>query len=125
MNSEPSEIAEMSESRADMRGPVEKFLVPGLITFSIALFGIAFSTFHDQMNKAADVQSKQWAILRDQGTTLQSVVTMQAVTNAQLLVLNHQLADVPSLLQRMSQAEVKIDRNSSDIHELQEVKRLR
>ncbi|TPG50680.1 hypothetical protein EAH75_04370 [Rhodanobacter glycinis] len=60
-----------------------------------------------------------------QGSTMQTVVTQQAVTNAQLQTLSQQLADVPGLTRAMAEAKVQIERNTSDIRELQQTRRLK
>ncbi|WP_161596274.1 hypothetical protein [Rhodanobacter glycinis] len=52
-------------------------------------------------------------------------MTQQAVTNAQLQTLSQQLADVPGLTRAMAEAKVQIERNTSDIRELQQTRRLK
>lgn len=58
--------------------------------------------------------------LDDQGKTLFTVVTQQAVTNAQLQNLSSQLADVPGLTRQMAQLQVQVQRNTADVHDLQQ-----
>lgn len=60
-----------------------------------------------------------------QSDSLANLATQQAVTNNQLVTLNLQLADVPSLTRKMAEIEVRVDRLEEDTRELRTTKGLR
>ena len=60
-----------------------------------------------------------------QSKSLADLATQQAVTNNQLVTLNLQLADVPSITRKMAELEVRVDRNTDDIKELRGTRGLR
>ncbi len=92
-------------------GPVERWVIGACATLLIFLLGWVFNSFD--------------ARLATQDKTMQTVVTQQAVTNAQLSTLSQQLSDVPGLTRQMAELKVQTQRNSEDIHELQSVRRLK
>jgi hypothetical protein len=92
-------------------GLVERWVIAGVFALMVFLLGYVFKSFDNRLEK--------------QGTTLQTVVTQLAVSNSQLTVLSTQLADVPGLTQKVAEIKVQTDRNSADIHELQQVRSLR
>lgn len=92
-------------------GPVERWVIAGAFGLLVFLLGYVFHSFDGR--------------LEAQGSTMQTVVTQQAVTNAQLQTLSQQLADVPGLTRAMAEAKVQIERNTSDIRELQQTRKLR
>lgn len=92
-------------------GPVERWVIVGGVALLVFLLGYVFHSFDNR--------------LEIQANTMQTVVTQQAVTNAQLQTLNQQLADVPGLTRAMAEAKVQIERNTSDIRELQQTRKLR
>jgi enamine deaminase RidA (YjgF/YER057c/UK114 family) len=92
-------------------GPVERVIIGASFALLVFLLGWVFRNFDSR--------------LEAQGKTMQDVVTAQAVTNAQLQTLSGQLADVPGLTRQMAELKVQTERNSQDIHELQQVRRLK
>lgn len=92
-------------------GPVERVVMGGAFALLVFLLGWVFRNFDTR--------------LETQAKTMQEVVTAQAVTNAQLTTLSGQLADVPGLTRQMAELKVQTERNTQDIHEIQQVKRLR
>jgi len=58
-------------------------------------------------------------------SSMQTVMTQQAVTNQQLLAISAQLADVPALSRRMAEHQVRLDRLESDMKELRATRNLR
>ena len=55
---------------------------------------------------------------------LENIQVQQAVTNAQLLSINSQMADIPGLRQKVAENTVVIKRNTDDIGELRRMKGL-
>lgn len=92
-------------------GPVERWVIAGSAMLLVFLLSYVFHSFDNR--------------LEAQARTMQTVVTQQAVTNAQLQTLSQQLADVPGLTRAMAEAKVQIERNTSDIRELQQTGRLK
>jgi hypothetical protein len=92
-------------------GPIERVAVGGGFALLVFLLSYVFHSFDTR--------------LEAQDKTMQSVVTSQAVTNAQLQTLNQQLSDVPGLTRQMAELKVNTDRNTQDIHELQQVRHLK
>lgn len=94
-------------------GPVERYGVAAAALLLVTSLGWIFDQTLSQLRD-------QRASIIEQGKQLTSVITQQAVTNAQLSTLNQQLADVPSLTRQMAELKVQVERNSSDIHDLQD-----
>ena len=92
-------------------GTVEKWVV----TTGAAVLVAAGYWFVSSVTVRLDAQSK----------ALGDLATQQAVTNSQLVTLNLQLADVPSLTRKMAELEVRVDRNAEDIRELRGTRNLR
>lgn len=92
-------------------GPIERVVIGGAFTLLVFLISYTFHSFDSR--------------LETQDKTMQTVVTSQAVTNSQLQTLNQQLADVPGLTRQMAEIKVNTDRNTLDIHELQQVRHLK
>lgn len=92
-------------------GPVERWTVMGAVALLVFLLGWVFRNFDNR--------------LEAQANTMNTVVTQQAVTNAQLSTLTQQLADVPGLTRQVAELKIQTQRNSEDIREMQQVKRLR
>ena len=92
-------------------GPVERWIV-GLIALAAgSLATWTVWTFDEQLEK--------------QGETQQELLRAAAVTNEKLESIASQMANIPSLLQTTAQMRVQIDRNASDIRELQQEHRNR
>jgi hypothetical protein len=91
-------------------GPIERYAIPGILGLLVFLLGFVFHNFDGRL-EASD-------------KTTQAVLTSQAVTNAKLDNLSSELVDVPLLTIRIAEIKVQVERNSSDIHELQQVKGL-
>jgi hypothetical protein len=92
-------------------GPVERYVIGGGAAALVFLTGWVFHNFDNRLETGEK--------------TMQTVVTQQAVTNAQLSTLSQQLSDVPGLTRQMAEIKVQVDRNSADIHDLQATKHLR
>lgn len=92
-------------------GPIERVVIGAGFALLVFLIGYVFRSFDSR--------------LEAQDKTMQSVVTSQAVTNAQLQTLSGQLSDVPGLTRQMAEIKVQTDRNTQDIHELQSVRHLK
>jgi len=92
-------------------GPVERIGIAASFALLTFLIGYVFHSFDTR--------------LEAQDKTMQTVVTAQAVTNAQLQTLSQQLSDVPGLTRQMAEMKVQTDRNTQDIHELQSVRHLK
>jgi hypothetical protein len=86
-------------------GPIERWLVIGGVMLLVTALGYIFTTTINQ--------------LATQGRQLQDIHTQQAVMNSQLLTLSQQLSDVPSITRQVAELQVQVQRNSSDIHELE------
>ena len=59
-----------------------------------------------------------WDKLNDMSDSLASMSTQQAITNSRLDTLTVQLADIPALSRQVAEMRVQIDRNTRDIHDL-------
>lgn len=92
-------------------GPVERWVLGAAAALLVFLVGWVFNNFD--------------ARLATQDKTMQTVVTQQAVTNAQLSTLSQQLSDVPGLTRQMAEIKVQVERNSQDIHDLQSTRHLK
>lgn len=77
-------------------GPVEKWLVGIIASAVVTVFGM-------------------WCYSIQ--TTMSQQVTEQALANQQLRTITVQLADVPTLKQRVAENSVVIQRNTSDIRD--------
>jgi predicted outer membrane protein len=85
-------ITPSSGRRTFSLGPVELWVVGIAASSVVGLVSLFASSITSRME--------------EQGKTLQTVVTQQAVTNGQLQTLSAQLADVPALTR--TQAEIKV-----------------
>jgi len=92
-------------------GLVERWGLTAAFGLLVFLLAYVFNSFDSRLAKQAQA--------------MQDMVTAQAVTSAQLQALTSQLSDVPGLTRQMAELKVQVQRNSEDIHELQQVKRLR
>lgn len=92
-------------------GLAERWVIAGAFALSTFLLGYVFHTF--------DLR------LEHQAESMQGVLTGQAVTNAQLIVLSQQLSDVPALTRDMAELKGQVNRNSTDIRDLQQMRHLR
>lgn len=92
-------------------GPIERVVIGGAFALLVFLIGYVFNSFDGR--------------LAAQDKTMQAVVTAQAVTNAQLQTLSQQLSDIPGLTRKMAEIDVRTERNTQDIHELQQVRKLK
>jgi uncharacterized membrane protein len=90
-------------------GPVERWVIVAAVLLLVFLLTYVFHSFD--------------ARLETQAQTMQTVVTQQAVTNAQLQTLSQQLADVPGLTRNMATIQAQVERNTSDIRDLQQTDR--
>lgn len=99
-------------------GPVERWVIAGGAALLIGALGWIFHSFTGQ-------QDKQEAAIKEQNSLLGDLKEKQAVTNSKLETLTSQLADVPSLTRQMAELKVQTDRNAQDIHDLQQVRRLK
>lgn len=109
---EPMDLQSTPDGHLHFRlGPIERWTVMGGVALLVFLLGWVFRNFDNR--------------LESQAKTMQDVVTAQAVTNSQLSTLNQQLADVPGLTRQVVEIKVQVERNSQDIHELQQVRKLR
>lgn len=99
-----------SERMADgrqrlMLGPVEKW-VAGVVALAAVTGAVRFGqSLTDRLDR--------------HNTTLQAVVTQQAVTNGKVDTLTTQLADVPRLTRDMAETKVRVERVEHDVRELQ------
>lgn len=98
-------------------GPVERWVLGAGVTLLFVAAGFIFTSITGQMQD-------QGSAIKALSGQLGDVKTQQAVTNAQLAALNQQLANVAGLTNKVAEMKVQLDRNSSDIHELQQVKGL-
>jgi hypothetical protein len=92
-------------------GPIERVVFAAAAALLVFLLGWVFRNFDNRLQNQADTMNK--------------VVIAQAVTNAQLATLSQQLSDVPGLTRQVVEIKVQTERNSQDIHELQQVRKLR
>lgn len=99
-------------------GPIERWFVAGGAALLIGCLGWIFHFFTGQQEEQAKAIKEQNALLGD-------LKEKQAVTNSKLETLTSQLADVPSLTRQMAELKVQTDRNTQDIHDLQQVRRLK
>jgi len=99
-------------------GPVEKIGVAAAFALLVFLLGYVFHSFDGRM----EGQEKS---MKDQKDAMGTLVTQQAVTNAQLQTLSQQLSDVPGLTRQVVEIKVQTERNTQDIHELQQVRKLK
>lgn len=97
---------------------VEKFVLGGAFTLLCSLLGIVYQTY-------STGQEKQTVATDALKSSIGEIKTQQAVTNAQLQALTQQLSNIPQLTSDVATLKVQVDRNSSDIHELQQVRKLR
>lgn len=81
-------------------GPVEKW---GVTAIGAAVIGVGW-----------------WLV-----TSMQAVLTQQAVTNQQLTNIGAQLTDVPQLRSQNAELKVRVDRLESDVKELRSMRNLK
>lgn len=97
-------------------GPVEKLALVGAFALLVSALGYIFHSTTSQLDNEAQAIARQ-------GQQLDSITTQQAVTNAQLLALTQQLADVPGLTRQVAELQVQESRDASDIQQLQKDRR--
>ena len=81
-------------------GPVEKWVISA---FALAVLGLAGWIF----------------------TSVNTLLTQQAVTNSKLADIGAQLAGVPELSTRVARLEIQAEQNKQDIKELQRLREIR
>ncbi len=59
-----------------------------------------------------------WDKLNDMSDSIAVMSTQQAITNSRLDTLTIQLADIPAISRQVAEMRVQIDRNTRDIHDL-------
>ncbi|UPG89286.1 hypothetical protein L2Y96_18070 [Luteibacter aegosomaticola] len=99
-------------------GPVERWVAGFVVTLLLGASAYIFMSITGNLEKQAQGLSSQTAQIGE-------IKTQQAVTNAQLQTLSQQLSDIPSLTRQMAELKVQTDRNTQDIHELQQVRHLK
>ena len=119
MSEETVEVSRSYDDHLHFRlGPVERWVVGLGALILVSLTGYVFHSFDDRLEKQSQA-------METQGKAMSDVIKAQAVTNYQLQTLSSQLADVPSLTRQMAELKVQTDRNAQDIHDLQQVRRLK
>ena len=88
--------------------PSDKWIIASILAMLVSVLGYIGHGFSSQ--------------LYEQGQTLQHIVVQQAVTNAQMLTLSSQLADVPGLARAVAEAKIKMDENSRRINDLEQLR---
>lgn len=99
-------------------GPVERWVAGLVVTLLLGASAYIFTSITGNLDKQAQGLTAQTSQIAD-------IKTQQAVTNAQLQQLTQQLSDIPGLTRQMAELKVQTDRNSQDIHELQQVRHLK
>jgi len=99
-------------------GPVERWVIIAAAALLTGSLGYVFHSVTGQQDDQAKAIKEQNALLGD-------LKEKQAVTNSKLETLTSQLADVPSLTRQMAELKVQTERNTQDIHDLQQVRRLK
>lgn len=99
-------------------GPVERYALAGGALLLAGLVAFLATTVNTRLDKYGDMLAK--------------LSESQAVASMQLTVLTAQLADVPSLTRQMAETKVRLDDNTrrlndhdSQLHELQQLRKLR
>lgn len=92
-------------------GKVERWVVGTCAFVLVASFGWIFNRITSQLDT--------------QGKAIAAMATQQAVMNNQLVTLNLQLADVPSMTSKLTEHEVRLDRVEADVKELRSTRGLR
>lgn len=92
-------------------GPIEKWIVSIVVLLTGSLLVWVF-------NAVTSTQATQ-------GQTLSDIKTQQAVTNSKLDQLTTSMANVPQLTSDVATLKVQTQRNTEDIHELQQVGKLK
>lgn len=92
-------------------GPVEKWVVGLGAALIVTVAAWTANSVNGQLSAMAE--------------TLQRLSTQQAVTNSQLLSMNSQLADVPSLKLEIAKHAVQIEQNKQDVKELRQTRGLK
>lgn len=93
-------------NRPPSLGTVERRVLSAGFSLLVFLLGWVFHNFD--------------ARLEDQGKAMSSMATQQAVMNDRLATLTQQLADIPGITQRVAELQVRVERNTADIHEIQQ-----
>lgn len=91
-------------------GPVEKWVAGIVALVVVSLVAWVFNSVTSAQN--------------EQGKTLTEIKTQQAVTNDRLQNLGTALSNIPQISSDVATLKVQVDRNTSDIHELQQVRKL-
>lgn len=119
MTGEPMDIHQSEDQEQKLRlSMVEKFVLGGAFTLLCSLLGVVYQTYSAGQEKQQEATDALKSSIGD-------IKTQQAVTNAQLQALTQQLSNIPQLTSDVATLKVQVDRNSSDIHELQQVRKLR
>lgn len=92
-------------------GPVERKVVAICLLALLGAFGWIFR----------EVTSTQ----ATQGVTLSDIKTQQAVTNSKLDQLTTSMSNIPQITSDVATLKVQTQRNSEDIHEMQQVRKLK
>jgi len=88
-------------------GPIERWLVAGSGLMVIAVGGWFVKSINEQQ------------------TTLQTVVTQQAVTNSQLTTISGQLLDIPAIRANQAEMKIRVDRLEQDMREQRQTRGLK
>lgn len=92
-------------------GPVEVGIASAIPAVLLMLLVFLGTTFTGQLG--------------EQGKAITELAKEQAVTNAQLLTLSQQLADVPALTRAQAELRVRVDRHDEDLRELRQMRGLK
>jgi hypothetical protein len=92
-------------------GPVERWIVGVGAAALVAILGWYANSITTRLDSLAEAQG--------------ALKTQQAVTNQQLVTLNLQLADVPTLTRQIAELKVRVDAHDEDIRELRTTRSLR
>lgn len=109
---EPMDLDRTNDGHWHFRlGPIEKWIlsIAALLTGSLLVW--VFNT----------VTSSQ----ATQGQALSEIKTQQAVTNSKLDQLTTSMANIPQLTSDVATLKVQTQRNTDDIHEMQQVRKLK
>ena len=89
----------------------DKWVIASILAVLVSVLGYIGHGFSNQLST--------------QGDTLQRIVVQQAVTNAQMLTLSSQLADVPGLSRTIAEVKVKVEENTRRIGDLEQLRNLK
>lgn len=98
-------------------GLAERWILAGGGLVVIALAGMAWNDMRAR-------QKSQALALAEQSDQIATLAQAQQVTNARLTMLITQLADVPQLTRNVAELDVQVNRNTTDIRELRQVRGL-